>query len=81
MATLQVKNLPDEIHDALEQRARENGVTMSAYVTELLRDNLSRPSISDWLLRLDRAKAAWPVRKVDSAALMDEIRGPWPGEA
>ena len=80
MATLQVKNLPDELHDALERRARAKGLTMSAYVTELLRGDLSRPPIEEWLARLGR-RPDWPVRHVDSAAILEEIRGPRPGEA
>lgn len=49
MSTLQVKNLPDDLHAALQARARAQGVTMSEYVTRLLRRDLSRPTVEEWI--------------------------------
>ena len=38
---LQVRNLPDELHAALQERARSEGMTMSDYVTKVLRRDLA----------------------------------------
>lgn len=71
MATLQVKNLPDELHARLRSRAAGDGVTLSEYVTRVLRRDLDRPSMRDWLA----ATADQPIRPaLDTAALLDEVR-------
>jgi plasmid stability protein len=54
MANLQVKDLPDELHDALRRRAEEEGTTLSALVTRLLRRELALPSTAAWLDELRR---------------------------
>lgn len=54
MANLQVKDLPDELHEALRQRAAEEGTTLSALVTRLLRRELALPSTAAWLDELRR---------------------------
>ena len=71
VATLQVKNLPDELHARLRQRAAAEGVTLSDYVTRLLRRDLDRPSMREWLGTL----ADQPVRaEIDVLAVLDEVR-------
>lgn len=71
MATLQVKNLPDDLHARLRQRAATEGVTLTDYVTRLLRRDLDRPSMREWL----GALADQPVRpEVDVVAVLDEVR-------
>ena len=42
MSNLQIRNLPDDLHAQLSERAGRLGVSMSEYVTRLLRDDLSR---------------------------------------
>ena len=71
VATLQVKNLPDELHARLRHRADEDGVTLSEYVTRLLRRDLDRPSMRQWLAE----RAGRPPRPdVDVVSLLDEVR-------
>lgn len=71
MATLQIKQLPNELHAALRERARASGLTMSEYVTRVLRRDLARPSMAEWLSHT----AGEPVRPpIDSAALLDDVR-------
>ena len=50
MVMLQVKNLPEALHAALVDRAKAEGVTMSTYVTRLLRVDLQRPTLREWVL-------------------------------
>lgn len=61
MATLQVKDLPDELHAALRRRADEEGTTLSALVTRLLRRELALPSTAAWLDELRRRPVHAPV--------------------
>lgn len=73
MATLQLKNLPDELHAQLCDRAAREGLTLSDYVTRLIRRDLSRSFLDAWLDGL----ACRPVRPdLDVVALLDEVRDP-----
>ncbi|WP_109471144.1 FitA-like ribbon-helix-helix domain-containing protein [Ornithinimicrobium cavernae] len=72
MGMLQVKNLPDDLHAALAERARSEGVTMSAYVIRLLRIDLHRPTMREWLLE-QRATQA-DVRPIDVLSAVDDAR-------
>lgn len=76
MATLQVKNLPDELHSALRARADREGTTLSELVTRLLRRELALPSMQDWLAEL--ASLERVDLSYDITAVMDEIRGEMP---
>jgi hypothetical protein len=76
MANLQVKNLPQELHDALRARAAREGRSISDLVSMMLRREMALPAMADWLeelddtVRLDPAGAA-----VDVPELLDEVRG------
>lgn len=74
MATLQVKTLPDQLHAAARARAKQQGMTLSEYVTRLLEQDLSRPSLAEFRARL----AALPRHPdLDITAVMDEVRAEW----
>ena len=72
MANLQVKGLPDDLHEELRRRADADGTTLSDLVTRMIRRELAVPSVSDWLAEL----AAQPARDddLDVESLMAEIR-------
>ncbi len=72
MATLQVKNLPADLHAAVAQRARDEHLTMSEFVTRTLRKELSRPSLDSWINSLQGRDV--PARDIDSVAVIDEVR-------
>ena len=80
MATLQIKNMPDRLHAELRKRADLFGMTMSAYVIDLLRRDLPRLTTDEWIAQVEEATKDWPVRDFDVVAILDEIRGPWPGD-
>lgn len=71
MATLQVKNLPDDVHAVLRQRAAAAGTTLSDLVTRVLVRETSRPSMPEWLADLEREPVRAPV---DSVAAVDAAR-------
>jgi hypothetical protein len=75
VANLQVKNLPDDLHDQLRARAAEEGRTLSELVATLLRRELALPSMTDWLGELGGVLRQHPVHgEVDVPALLDEVR-------
>lgn len=71
MGTLQVKDLPDDLHAALRRRAQEEGPTLTVLVTRLLRRELALPSTAAWLDELRRRP---PHPPVDVVAALDAVR-------
>ncbi|MDP9444870.1 MAG: hypothetical protein M3P83_11215 [Actinomycetota bacterium] len=72
MATLQVKNLPDDVHAALRQRARQEGTTVSELVTRMLRREVALPSMTEWLADVQGRRGGG--LDVDVTELLDEVR-------
>jgi hypothetical protein len=52
MGAIQVKDVPEELHEALRRRALEQGMTMADYVLDLIRRDLGVPSRREWFERL-----------------------------
>jgi plasmid stability protein len=48
MATLHIRNLPEDVREGVVARSRRLGVTMSEYVTRVLRSDLAHPLFEDW---------------------------------
>ena len=70
MTNLQVRNLPEELHRKLSERARTEGVSMSEYVTRLLRSDLERPTFTEWAGRVRGTSG----RKIDVVNALDAAR-------
>ena len=49
MAALQVRNLPDDLHDLLRQRAESENRSISDIVVQILNRELKRPKMQEWL--------------------------------
>ena len=71
VSTLQVKNLPDQLHRLLVDRAHSQGVTMAEYVTRVLRRDLERPTLDEWFAANPPAATG---RAIDVSAALDEVR-------
>jgi hypothetical protein len=71
MGAIQMKHVPDELHDAIRTRARSRGLTVRDYLLDVVRRDLARPTKEEWFARLDELE---PVEGVDTAALIREIR-------
>ena len=69
---LQVRNLPDELHAALQERARSVGMTMSDYVTKVLRRDLAKPTMAEWIAEQRRSNE--PRREIDTLSALDAGR-------
>lgn len=52
MANLQIKGLPDDVHEELRRRARMEGVTVRAYVERLIAADQALPPPSEWFARI-----------------------------
>ena len=49
--TLQIRDVPDDVHAVLRSRAAAAGLSLSDYALEALREVAERPEISDVLRR------------------------------
>jgi antitoxin FitA len=56
MGAIQVKDVPEELHEALRRRAVEQGMTLADYVLDLIRRDLGLPSRREWFERLATRK-------------------------
>lgn len=54
MANLLVRDLPDDVHVALQQRARRRGQSLQQYLTQELARIAHRPSVNEVLDRIER---------------------------
>ena len=54
MANLLVLDLPDDVHAALQQRARREGQSLQQYVTRELTRIAARPSLAEVLDRIEQ---------------------------
>lgn len=70
MANLQIKNLPDDVHDELRRRARMAGSSMRDYVLRLILQDQATPSRDEWLVRIrarPRIELDQPVARLIAA--------------
>ncbi|HEX9942191.1 MAG TPA: hypothetical protein VGG03_09260 [Thermoanaerobaculia bacterium] len=83
---LQIRNLPDELHQILRQRAATRGLSLRQYALEVLREHCQQPTLDEWLDGLNRltpvslatpaAEAVRETREAEDAALVDAFGRP-----
>ncbi len=73
--TIQVRDLDDDVYEALRRRAADAGLT----VPELLRREATRlaarPTVEEWLARTRRRRSN--IERAEVLAALDELRGEW----
>ncbi|MEI2776149.1 MAG: hypothetical protein V9G19_09300 [Tetrasphaera sp.] len=74
--TIQIRDVDDEVYDALAQRAAEVGLSVPEYLRRETKRLAARPSIGEWLERTRRRSGAQSPR--DTLEALDELRGAWP---
>ncbi len=73
MSAIQIKNVPEELHDRLRERARSEGRSLSKYILATLERDLSVPSTREWLDSLSRDPAT-NIEPGEVARLIQEGR-------
>jgi antitoxin FitA len=53
-ADVQIRGVPLAVRDRLRRRAAENGLSMSQYVIRVLREDLARPTVAEWMSEVRR---------------------------
>ncbi|MGI9119487.1 MAG: hypothetical protein ACR2G7_05095 [Acidimicrobiales bacterium] len=52
MGNLQIKDLPEEVHEELRRRARLEGMTVRSYVQRMIEADQALPPRSEWFARV-----------------------------
>jgi hypothetical protein len=70
MPSLQVRDVPEDLHDRLRERARDERLSLGDYVLDLIERDLALPSRREWEARLGSRR---PV-DVDTAEAVERGR-------
>jgi antitoxin FitA len=83
---LQIRDLPDELHETLRRRAATRGLSLRQYTLAVLQEHCSLPTLDEWLDGLDRltpvslpfpaADVVREARETDETALVDALGRP-----
>ncbi len=74
--TIQIRDVDDEVYDALARRATEAGLSVPEYLRKEAKRLAARPTLEEWL---DRTRRRSGVRnRRDTLEALDELRGAWP---
>lgn len=49
MGNLQIKNVPEDVHDELRRRAAKRRMTVRDYLLEMIEHDQARPTMDEWL--------------------------------
>jgi len=74
--TIQIRDLDDDVYEALRRRAAEAGVTVPEVLRREATRLAGRPTVAEWLARTARRPSG--IDRVEVLAALDESRGPWP---
>ncbi|MCX7618935.1 Arc family DNA-binding protein [Tepidiforma sp.] len=79
MATLTIRNVPDELYAALKERARRNRRSLNQEVLALLEGECGqpgerRPTRDDLLAEVDALRAKWAGRRLTTAEELETWR-------
>jgi len=65
---LQIRGIPVKTRDALRRKAGSKGVSMSQYLVDLIREDVERMSVEDWIeMMLKRPRSAVSSANVQQA--------------
>jgi len=70
--TIQIRNVPDDLHRKLKVRAAELGLTLSDYLLSEARQLAERPTLQEVLAQLDREEPFTPQES--SAEIIRDLR-------
>ncbi|MFN8099820.1 MAG: hypothetical protein U0Q21_16200 [Dermatophilaceae bacterium] len=74
--SIQIRDVEDEVYDALARRAAEVGLSVPEYLRREAERLAARPTVTQWLERTRRRSGA--LERRDTLEALDELRGAWP---
>jgi antitoxin FitA len=57
--TIQVRNVPDQVHKTLKARAAREGISLSDFIKRELQHTAERPTMREWL---ERTRQRRPIK-------------------
>jgi plasmid stability protein len=72
LKTIQVRNVPEEVHRTLKARAAREGMSLSDFIKRELARSAARPTMQEWLEHTQRPKPILPKRS--AAQVIRELR-------
>lgn len=75
MPNVLVRDIPDEVHAALQRRAEERGQSLQQYLAAELARLAERPSVDDLFTRIGRRRGGRVGLRTAAADLADEREG------
>ncbi len=72
MPSVQIKDVPDEVHLVLRRRALEAGQSLQEYLLARLTEDASRPTLDEALRRVGERSGGKVLLKESAAALRAE---------
>jgi predicted nucleic acid-binding protein len=70
VSAIQVKNVPEDLHAQLRERAAAEGVTVGELILRAIRRELSSRTLEDWFAEVD----ALPLSRRPTQAEIDDAR-------
>lgn len=70
MSAIQIKNVPENMHTELRERAQKQGQSLSDYVRRLIEVDLALPATDEWLERVRQRK---PVSGISNERIVELI--------
>jgi plasmid stability protein len=79
VATIQIRDIPDEVHEELQRRAREAGQSLQAFMQQWVvqgtRDRLRRAAVLEELEQIMRKDGGTGVTRQQILDDLDAVRG------
>lgn len=69
---IQIRDVPDNVHRTLKERAAREGMSLSDYIKRELEQTAGRPTMQGWLERTARSKPI-PLKR-SAAEIIRELR-------
>ena len=74
MATVQIKNVPPDVHQILRDRASKAGQSLQAYLLAQLEEQASKPTIKELFDRIGKDRSGGQVSLAYAAKVVREDR-------
>jgi plasmid stability protein len=69
--TIQIRDVPDDVHAALRTRAAANHMSLSDYALQIIEEVVGRPTVSEVLRRADRRSRP---SELDAQSVLEAVR-------
>lgn len=73
MATIQVRDLPEEVYETIRRRARAEGRSLQSYLRERLVEFASQPTQQELVAEIEQRLAEQAEREPDPSQIAEDV--------